>query len=69
MTEYGIAYISKLRTSKLIKAWFNDNKSNSTKNCIVNCNYNTRFNKWEVLSIEENKNIPSKYDFIKKLEN
>ncbi len=67
ITNYSIAYISKLKISKLIKEWFSDTE-NTNKNCIVNCKYNTRFNKWEVLSIED-KNMPSEWDFIKNLEN
>jgi len=64
---YSIAYISKIRFSKLIKDWFKENET-TDKHCIVNCKYNTRFNKWEVLSIED-KNMPSEWDFIKNLEN
>jgi hypothetical protein len=62
--EYGIAYIGKMKTSKLLKTWFHENQD---KDCLVSCDYNTRFNKWEVKELS-NEKLPSQYNLVKKLE-
>ena len=62
--EYGIAYIGKMKTSKLLKTWFQENQD---KDCLVSCDYNTRFSKWEVKEIS-NEKLPSQYNLVKKLE-
>lgn len=66
--NYGIAYIGKLKISKMIKEWFKEN-NDSTNSCMVNCKYNIRFTKWEVLTIDNDKTIPTELEIIKKLEN
>ena len=62
--EYGIAYIGKMKISKLLKTWFQENQD---KDCLVSCDYNTRFNKWEVKELSQEK-LPSQYNLVKKLE-
>lgn len=66
ITYYSIALIQKLKTSKILKKWFNDNTNTS---CIVKCKYNTKFSKWEVLDINNDTNIPSNYNNVIKYEN
>jgi hypothetical protein len=65
--KYGIAFINKMKISKLLKSRFEDKKGH----CFVKCKYNARFNKWEVIEIMDDKSvsIPSDYDTIKKYEN
>jgi hypothetical protein len=65
--KYGIAFINKMKISKLLKSRFEEKKGN----CFVNCKYNDRFKKWEVIEIIDDKSvsIPSDYDTIKKYEN
>ena len=62
--EYGIAYIGKMKTSKLLKNWFQENQD---KDCLVTCEYNSRFSKWEVKDFSK-ENLPSQYNLVKKLE-
>ena len=45
ISEYGIAYIGKMKTSKMLKKWFAENES---KDCLVSCEFSERFKKWEV---------------------
>jgi len=64
--KYGIAFINKMKISKLLKSRFSANKDN----CFVNCKFNARFNKWEVIELIDDKSvsIPSDYDTITKYE-
>ena len=62
--EYGIAYIGKMKTSKMLKKWFQDNDG---KDCFVSCEFNKRFKKWEVKELS-NDNLPSQIELVKKLE-
>jgi hypothetical protein len=62
--EYGIAYIGKMKTSKMLKTWF---RENTEKDCLVCCEFNTRFSKWEVKELSTG-NLPSEYSLVKKLE-
>ena len=52
----------------MIKEWFKEN-NDTTNSCMVNCKYNNRFTKWEVLTIDNDKTIPTELEIIKKLEN
>ena len=36
ISEYGIAYIGKMKTSKMLKKWFAENES---KDCLVSCEF------------------------------
>lgn len=62
--EYGIAYIGKMKTSKMMKNWFAEN---TDKDCFVSCEFNGRFKKWEVKELS-NESLPSQYSLVKKLE-
>ncbi len=62
--EYGIAYIGKMKTSKLLKKWFSEN---SDKDCMVSCEFNQRFKKWEVKDFSDSR-LPSEFALVKKLE-
>ena len=62
--EYGIAYIGKMKISKMLKKWFQDNDG---KDCFVSCEFNKRFKKWEVKELS-NDNLPSQLELVKKLE-
>ena len=64
ISEYGIAYIGKMKTSKMLKKWFAENES---KDCLVSCEFSERFKKWEVKEMSSEK-LPSQISLVKKLE-
>ena len=49
---FGIAHVQTLKCSKFVKKIFKNNKGNDL---IVNCKYSTQFNKWEPISLSEDK--------------
>ena len=64
ISDYGIAYIGKMKTSKMLKKWFSENEA---KDCLVSCEFNERFKKWEVKEMSGEK-LPSQISLVKKLE-
>ena len=64
ISEYGIAYIGKMKTSKMLKKWFAENEG---KDCLVSCEFSERFKKWEVKEMSGEK-LPSQISLVKKLE-
>ena len=53
---YDIANVQTLKTSKLIRKIFENNKQ---ENIIVNCKYSTKFKKWEPISLSDEKEAHS----------
>ena len=64
VSMYGIAHISKMKISKMLKKWFSENES---KDCLVSCEFSKRFKKWEVKEISGER-LPSQIELVKKLE-
>lgn len=64
ISEYGIAHIGKMKTSKMLKKWFSENEG---KDCLVSCEFSERFKKWEVKEMSGEK-LPSQISLVKKLE-
>ena len=64
ISEYGIAHIGKMKTSKMLKKWFTENEG---KDCLVSCEFSQRFKKWEVKEMSREK-LPSQISLVKKLE-
>jgi hypothetical protein len=64
VSMYGIAHISKMKISKMLKKWFSENES---KDCLVSCEFSERFKKWEVKEISGER-LPSQIELVKKLE-
>ena len=64
ISEYGIAYIGKMKTSKMLKKWFAENEG---KDCLVSCEFSERFKKWEVKEMSCEK-LPTQISLVKKLE-